>query len=159
MVDFSRITGRLFTGGGITDESDVTALLDAGVNAILDVTSEEDDSSLLLSSVQHVPYLWNPTADDGTRKPPEWFQRSLLFALPLFGAPPAPGPGGALGVTRLYAHCSAGRNRGPSTCYAVMRALGWDAGAAQAIIRQRRPVVELRYADDADDAIKFLGYE
>ena len=61
-------------------------------------------------------YLFNLDDDDGEPKPIAWFLRSLEFALPLPAKP----------TTRLYAHCAAGVNRGPSTLYSVMRA--WSRG-------------------------------
>jgi hypothetical protein len=40
-----------------------------------------------------------------------------------------------------------------------MRALGWDGPTALALIKAKRPYAQARYAQDADDAIKTLGYE
>jgi protein-tyrosine phosphatase len=95
-----------------------------------------------------VQLLWNPTADDGQPKPASWFATSLAFALPALAQP----------KNRVYTHCSAGVNRGPSTCYAIMLASGFTAKDADAIIRAARPVVNIAYEADADSAVAALGY-
>lgn len=139
MADFAVITARVATGAAITSAADVQALLAAGVTHILDVTSDEDDTQWL--SGFGVPYLYNPTPDDGSQKPPSWWQASLAFAQQAYAT---------LG-TCVYAHCSAGRNRGPSTAYAIMRACaGLDAAEARALIVAARPQVGLAYAAQFD---------
>ena len=147
MADFTFITTRLATGAAISSPDDVQQLIAAGVTHVVDCRAEFDDGQLLASS--GLSYLWNGTQDDGVHpKPPDWFGRSLAFALP------------AICVTgaKVYAHCAAGVNRGPSTAYAIMRALGWAAAPAEAQIRAARPQVGLAYAADADAAIEALGY-
>jgi hypothetical protein len=145
MADFSFVTVRLATGAAISTPDDVSALAAAGVTAVIDCRAEFDDGPLLAGQFA---YLWNGTEDDGTTKDPSWFARSLAFGLPLLAQP----------HQRVYCHCAAGRNRGPSTAYAVMRALGWGSADAEATIRAARPQVELAYKDDADAAIAVLGY-
>ena len=146
MIDFTFITARLATGGGISSESDVQALKNAGVTAIIDCRIEFDDQHLLASS--GLAYLWNGTADDGAVKPPEWFARSLTFALPLLAQP----------RHRIYAHCAAGINRGPSISSAIMMAWGLQPDVTEKMIRQARPQVGLAYFHDAIAAVKALGY-
>ena len=146
MADFSFVTERLATGAAIGSADDVQQLIAAGITHVVDCRAEFDDGQLLASSGLH--YLWNPTQDDGQHKLPEWFGTSLSFALP---AIPVVG-------AKVYAHCAAGVNRGPSTAYCIMRALGWPAAAAEATIRAARPQVGLAYKADADTAIAALGY-
>jgi hypothetical protein len=148
MIDFSIITPRLATGGGIIEVEDVVQLKAAGITHVLDVQDTTDTASALLSS--GIGYCFNPTADDGQTKAPKWFQSSLDFALPLFAIP----------RVRILAHCSAGINRGPSTAYTIMRALGWTKMAARFKINVKRPrtTVGLYYAKDGDDALIALGY-
>src|SRR5438552_5347605 len=105
-MDYTFITARLATGGGIATATDVEALAEAGVTAIIDVTDAEDDTSALAGHPD-ILYCYNPTADDGSSKDSSWFAKSLTFGLPIFAIPHA----------RIYAHCSAGVNRGPSTAY------------------------------------------
>ena len=108
MADFSFVTERLATGAAITGPADVTALHAAGITHIIDCRAEFSDAPLLATS--GMAYLWNGTEDDGQPKPPAWFAASLVFALPAL----------ATAGAKVYAHCAAGVNRGPSTaCYAV----------------------------------------
>lgn len=146
MADFSWVTARLATGAAIADAADAASLAAAGITAIIDCRDDLDDQPLLAGL--GLAYLWNPTADDGTPKPPAWFAASLGFALPLLARP----------GQRVYCHCAAGINRGPSTAYSVMLALGWPADGAEAEIRAARPQVGLAYAPDARAAIPVLGY-
>jgi predicted protein tyrosine phosphatase len=146
--DFDFITPRLATGAAPVDAGFVEALAKAGITHVIDVTDATDDTSLLATH-PNILYCFNPTADDGSHKAPEWFAKSLTFALPAFALPHA----------KLYAHCSAGINRGPSTAYVTMRALGWTPTDAMALLRAHRPQVKVAYAADADAAIKVLGFE
>lgn len=147
MADFNFVNERLATGAAIQSPDDVAALVAAGVTHVVDCTDAGDDTPLFVA-VPTVHVLWNPTADDGQHKDVSWFKTSLDFALPPLSLP------GAI----VYAHCSAGVNRGPSTCYAIMRALGFKAADAEAVIRAARPQVELLYKGDADAAVVALGY-
>lgn len=146
MADFSVITARLATGAAVSSAEDVAALKAAGVTAVVDCRGEFDDGPLLAGS--GLAYLWNGAQDDGQHKPPSWFAASLAFALPLIAQP----------HQMVYCHCAAGVNRGPSTAYAVLLALGWLPASAEALIRSCRPQVGLAYAGDARDAVTALGY-
>ncbi len=145
--DFDFVTSRLATGSAPVDERFIDALAKAGITHIIDVTDAQDDTSLLATHPQ-MAYCYNPTADDGSHKPPEWFAKSLTFALPAFAFPHA----------RVYSHCSSGSNRGPSTAYAVLRALGWESAGAMGLIKRHRPYAQVRYAADADAAVVALGF-
>jgi protein-tyrosine phosphatase len=140
------ITERLATGGALSGSADVDTLKAAGITAVIDCQAEHDDGPLFADS--GIAYVWNPTADDGQTKPPEWFARSLAFALAFLSQP------------RQYvlAHCGAGVNRGPSTAFAVLRALGLTHGEAMLIVTTGRPQAQVRYANDADRAVQALGY-
>ena len=141
------ITPRLATGGAIGgDPQNVLVLHMAGVTAIIDCQAELDDSPVLAQS--GMAYLYNPTQDDGQTKSPFWFARSLSFALPLLAQP----------HQMIYAHCAAGVNRGPSTLYAILRAVGIPPDQAMAMLKAARPQVNVAYAKDADTAIPQLGY-
>lgn len=146
-ADFSFLTTRLSTGGGVASPADARELAEAGITAVVDCRAELDDAPLLVAYPQ-VLYLWCPTQDDGSSKPPEWFGRGIAFALAALALPRA----------RVHAHCAAGINRGPSMAFAIMLALGWAAEAAEAQIRAARPQVGLRYRDDAIAGVKKLGY-
>lgn len=139
------VTPRLATGGALSGTADVAALLAAGVTHVIDCRVEFDDGSLL---AQKFHYLYDPTPDDGNPKPASWFQPGIAFGLQALSQP----------GTRVYAHCTAGVNRAPSMCYAIMRAFGWSAADAMSTIKAGRPVAQVRYSSDADAAIPTLGY-
>jgi dual specificity phosphatase 3 len=139
------VTPRLATGGALTGPTDLDALKAGGITHVIDCRVEFDDGGLL---AQRFHYLFDPTADDGTPKPPEWFQPGIAFGLQALSVP----------ANRVYVHCAAGVNRGPSMCYAIMRAFGWSAADALATIKAARPVAQVRYSNDADAAITALGY-
>ena len=139
------VTPRLATGAALSGPPDVDALAAAGITHVIDCRTEFDDGSLL---AQRFHYLYDPTADDGQPKPTTWFQPGIAFALQALSQP----------ASRVYAHCAAGVNRGPSMCYAIMRALGWSASDAAGTIKTARPVAQIRYIPDADAAVVSLGY-
>jgi len=145
---FDFVTDRLATGGAVATLGDAQELVAAGVTHVLNVADDADDGPLL--SKLPVVLLCNPSGDrpPWPSKSPEWFARSLAFALPALAVP----------GSRVYAHCAQGLNRGPSTAYAILRALGLGPTMAEAIVRAARPQVGLRYARDADAAIAALGY-
>ena len=91
--------------------------------------------------------LPNGTDDDGEPKSPSWFGRIVRFALDALRDPDA----------RVYLHCAAGINRGPSAAYVVLRALGHSPGEAFGLIKAARSQAGIIYADSADDAIEALG--
>ena len=80
MIDFTFITVRLATGGGIADAADLTMLEAHGITHIIVCRAAWNDAILL--KLDGVAYLWNGTWDDGMHKPIEWFQTSPEFALP-----------------------------------------------------------------------------
>lgn len=138
--DFDFITADVACGAAPVDQGFIAALRKAGVTAVIDVTDAEDDRSLLPASF---PYLYNPTADDGSHKPPEWFLRSWDFASPLLAA------GG-----KVYCHCTSGINRGPSTAYFIIRKSGTSEAAAVALFAKHRPQARIGYRADAEEALR-----
>lgn len=147
MADFNFVTGRVATGAAISDADDVQQLLAAGVTHIIDCRAEFDDGQLLAGSGAH--YLFAPQQDDGQHpKPVSWFQAGIEFALPALAQP----------GTKVYAHCAAGCNRGPSMAAAILMAQGLSEAEAGAMIRSARPQVTLAYIEDATAAVQELGY-
>jgi predicted protein tyrosine phosphatase len=147
-VDYNFITPRLATGAALTGPDDVQVLIDAGITHVIDCIAGSPDAPLFAAHPE-IHLLYNGTEDDGQPKPPSWFGKSIVFALHALAAR----------HHRVYAHCAAGVNRGPSTAYAIMRAAGWSPNDAEALIRAARPQVGLAYKNDADAAVTSLGYE
>jgi hypothetical protein len=146
MADFTFVTSRLATGGGIVTPGDVQAIIAAGITHVIDTRIEFNDAPLFEGTTVH--YLWNGTSDDGHIKEPWWFSKSFAFALPALGTR----------KHKVHAHCQAGVNRGPSTALGIMVAQGFAVADAHDIIVAARPQVGLRYQDDAVSAVHRLGY-
>ena len=77
-----------------------------------------------------------------------WFGAGIGFALPALAQP----------RTKVYAHCAAGVNRGPSMAAAILMALGVNGPTVWQMIVSARPQVSLAYFDDAVAAVASLGY-
>jgi protein-tyrosine phosphatase len=145
MADFSQITERLFVGGQIND-ADWPVLKAAGITHVIDAQAEREDRA---PSAEGISVLWVPQPDDGKHpKPVKWFGDAASFALLAFTTPQA----------KVLTHCAAGVNRGPSLGYAVLRAQGWSRNDAFALLKAKRPQVNVAYRDDADAALQALGY-
>jgi len=144
--DYSLITWRLFTGAAISSPADVDEMIDDKITDVIDCRAEMDDGPLLTG--RGLSYLWCPTADDGMPKSVEWFGPGIEFALAALAQP----------RRRVYTHCAAGVNRGPSMAAAILMAFGLGRGEAQAMIHDARPQVGLRYLNDAEAAVAQLGY-
>jgi dual specificity phosphatase 3 len=146
MADVSWINGRLATGAALSGPADVDEIAAAGVTHVIDCRIEFDDTALLAG---RCAVLWIGVPDDGQPKPVDWFAKGIAFALDALSHPHA----------KVYTHCAAGVNRGPSMTYAILRSLGWTAQFSEATIRAARPQVGLAYRADADRAIVALGFE
>jgi len=147
MADFCFVTPRLATGAAVSSSTDVDQLAAAGITLVIDCREEFDDARLLASHPA-MGYVWNGIADDGESKPDSWFAKGIEAALGEIAKP----------RRKVYCHCNAGINRGPSMAYAVMRALGFSSSDAEECIRAVRPHVGLVYQADADRAVVNLGY-
>jgi protein-tyrosine phosphatase len=128
-MDYDWINERLALGAGITDEHDVDVLRAAGVTDVIDMRAEFDDHQLFTD--RQVNVLWLPQLDDGTPRPPAQVLSGIQYAL------------GQLQVMgrKIYVHCAAGVNRGPTEMYAILRAFGYSQVDAIALIKLKRPVV------------------
>jgi dual specificity phosphatase 3 len=154
MADFNFVTQRLATGAAINDDADARALVNAGITHVVDCRAEFNDATLLLP--YGIEYLYNGTDDDGQPKTAAWFQTSILFVQRALGHHWAAHD--KHHMTRVYVHCAAGLNRGPSTLYAVLRAWGLTATQTTDLIRAARPQATLRYVPDAERALTELGW-
>lgn len=155
----NEITDRIWCGGDdyLFDHRENAHLVDVGITHVLDCRSEAA-SDHTWRGVSHITlahrkapfvYLLNGTGDDGRRKSVEYFRRSIDFGLKALADPNA----------KIYVHCAAGINRGPSSCYAIMRASGMSRAQAEHLLHQKRPGVGIAYLEDAELALKALGYK
>jgi protein tyrosine phosphatase (PTP) superfamily phosphohydrolase (DUF442 family) len=144
--DFSRITERVFVGAQISGPADVTDLKAAGVTHVIDANTDDETGDF--PATGSIFLLSNPTQDDGSHKPVEWFRVAVSFGIRALGLP------GSI----VLAHCAAGVNRGPSLALAIMRAQGFGYGQAFALMKLARPQVIACYRDDAEAALVKLGW-
>lgn len=141
------VTSRVATGAAIDSPADVAAILAAGLNIVVDARGEFDDGPLFVAT-PGVHYLWNPTDDDGAVKPVEYWARTLSFVLPLLAQP----------HNKVYLHCAAGVNRGPSNALCVLVAQGMSPALAHTMVKAARPQALIRYESDAVAACAALGF-
>lgn len=136
------LTGTLATGGdlallpedAIRQRQDI---IDQGVRMVIDLRQEMSDQEVWEGTP--VVYVRTPTTDaEGWHVPPEVFDAVLEAAR-------AAESEGA----KVLVHCHMGVNRGPSAAYAVLLDRGMDVIEAYDLIREKRPVVGLAYAEDA----------
>lgn len=146
--NFSKITERLYCGGLIANEEELSHLIEhEGITHVIDAMAEINDYPLLKQHPK-INYIWLGVADDGQPKPKEWFDRAITFALQAYQTP------GAI----IYCHCAAGVNRGPSLAYAILRSLGDTRSEAYDRIKAARPQAMIAYKPDADRALIKLGW-
>jgi protein-tyrosine phosphatase len=75
--------------------------------------------------------LWLPQVDDGEMRSSGDYRKGIQFAFAALTLP----------NTKVFPHCTAGLNRGPTMCYALLRAFGVPQPEAIARIRSARPDV------------------
>ena len=127
-VSFNFVTERIAVGGGIASKADVDQIVAAGITHVIDMRAEFDDDIL---NDDRITILWLPQVDNGERRPTGHYRKGIQFAFPAL----------SLANTKIFPHCSAGLNRGPTMCYALLRAFGFPQSEAIARIRAARPDV------------------
>jgi len=127
-VSFNFVTERIAVGGGVSSKADLDQIVAAGITHVIDMRAEFYDDTL---KDRRVIILWLPQVDDGEMRPPGHYRKGIQFAFPALSLP----------NTRIFPHCSAGLNRGPTMCYALLRAFGFPKSEAIARIRAVRPEV------------------
>jgi protein-tyrosine phosphatase len=145
MVDYDWINERLALGGGVTTVEDAQQLANAGITDVVDMRAEFDDHQIFTS--QNVSVLWLPQNDDGTPRSPAQVLAGIQFTLSAL----------ATMGRKVYIHCAAGINRGPTEMYAVLRSMGWPKTRAIAMITTVRPQVQFQnqpnYVNSVDAVI------
>lgn len=147
MANITRLTKTLWTGGDLPQDDeaaieDIGDWLEAGITHVVDGRGEWSDEELVGLLAPAVTYLHNGADDAGQRMPDSWFDDAVDFALDAWAADPDAG---------VLLYCHMGINRGPSAAYAVLLSLGWDPVDAIALIRAKRPIAAVGYAEDALD--------
>ena len=127
-VSFNFVTERIAVGGGIASKADVDQIVAAGITHVIDMRAEFDDDTLKDS---RITILWLPQVDNGEMRPAGHYRKGIQFAFPALSR----------ANTKIFPHCSAGFNRGPTMCYALLRAFGFPQSEAIARIRAARPDV------------------
>ena len=127
-VSFNFVTERIAVGGGIASKADVDQIVAAGITHVIDMRAEFDDDTLKDS---RITILWLPQVDNGEMRPAGHYRKGIQFAFPALSR----------AKTKIFPHCSAGLNRGPTMCYALLRAFGFPPSEAIARIRAARPDV------------------
>ncbi len=129
-MDITWITPQLSLGGGIWNEEKMGKLVEIGITHIVNLQMEFDDRPL--AEPYGVDVLWSATDDDFQPKSVEFLRRGVEFALDAMQEE----------ENRVFIHCAAGVHRAPMMTLAVMGAMGYDLGEAQATIQKLRPVVD-----------------
>lgn len=147
MADFDWVTSRIAVGGSIESLYDVRKIAAEGVTHVLNVRTDQEEVPFVLKV--GLQYAANPTKKkDEKVKPPGWFKSSFDV---IFGALADPG-------TRILVHCENGENRSASTVYFFLRAIGIDKKTAKNIVLDARPDATMDWNDDAEIALKALGF-
>jgi len=145
LANISQVTDRIWTGGDLPDNDAARQhILDweaAGIGVIVDNRLEWNDEALVAAFRPGIRYLHNGVDDAGGRQPDCWFDAAVDFAQRALDET----------GTGVLLHCHMGINRGPSAAYAVLLAEGWNPVDAIDLIRARRPIAAVGYAEDALD--------
>ena len=141
-ADITWLTDDLATGGdfdynAITANAQLRDLLGQGVGVVIDTRIEDDDAAIW--SKFPVEYHHIPEDDyQGNHIDPADFNKAVLIARK------AEAQG-----KKVFVHCHMGINRGPSTAYAILLDRGWAPEEAFDLIRAKRPIAAVYYAEDA----------
>jgi len=141
-ADITWLTDDLATGGdfdynAMVANMQLRDLLNQQVGMVIDTRIEDDDSAIW--SCQPVEYVHIPEDDyQGNHIAPADFDQAVLLAR----AAAAEGK-------KVFVHCHMGINRGPSTAFAILLDRGWEPSAAFDLIRSKRPIAAVYYAEDA----------
>ena len=145
-MDCNWVNNRLLVGAIVAKKDDAKFLKMGGITHVLNCMRDNNEEVWVREF--GMVYFHNAVEDDGKPKPVEWFKASIEWALPVLIYP----------KNKLYVHCRGGQQRGPSTAYAILRALGMTASEAEHAIQIVRKC-GLGYKKDADKAVSALGYE
>ena len=141
-ANITYLTDGLWTGGDLPTDIDeavghVNDWLHTGIETVIDCRHEWSDEDFVAAVAPAIRYVYLGIDDAGQRIPDRWFDSVL-------NASEAAADGGGNLV-----HCHMGINRGPSAAFALLIARGHPPVEAIALIRSRRPIAAVGYAEDA----------
>ena len=144
-LNLTKITDLLWTGGDLPDPPVgagrvIRAWQALDIGAVIDNRIEWSDEKQVAEAAPEIDYLHAGVDDAGQVMPDWWFDAVTTFALRNIDR----GSG-------VLVHCHMGINRGPSAAFAVLLAAWWDPIDAIDLIRTRRPIAAVAYAEDALD--------
>ena len=119
------VTERIALGSAIGSPADIDKLVSEGVTHVLNMREVQDVLDPRLTT------LWLSQLDDGSPRPPGQYPKAVDFAFTAF----------ATMKPKVYCHCQAGMNRGPTVCYALLRAFGMSKQESVTRIIAHRPWV------------------
>lgn len=152
MADVSWVTARLAVGSEIGSLFDARKIAALGVTRVMNLRAGENKPEHITDEAPWwaqagVGYVVNPMDEDDGKGEVDWFKAGIDYAMESFK-----------GTGKLFLHCNEGLHRSPSMAYAVLLALGIDKKTADKMVIEARPKAELKYAKDAEKAVKKLGY-
>lgn len=137
------LTSNIATGGDLSHipeyaTEQVVDLLNQGVDVIIDCRAEWSDFGVWEDTP--VEYHWLPTDDfRGHVVGAEHFKNAIDIAAGAF-----------MQNKKVFVHCHMGVNRGPSTAMAILMVFrGLSAERAFDLIRKKRPIAGIAYAEEA----------
>jgi len=141
-ADITWLTDSLATGGdfdynAIIANAQLRDLLAQSVGVVIDTRIEDDDTAIW--SKHPVEYYHIPEDDyQGNHIAPADFDQAVMIARQA-----------AAQGKKVFVHCHMGINRGPSTAFAILLDRGMAPDAAFDLIRSKRPIAAVYYAEDA----------
>ena len=146
LADANKLTDHLWIGGELDSADRAMALgqldeiVDAGIDSIIDCRIESTDIDWVTEAKAHIDYLSAGVEDAGYVMPDDWWFDGTTYALDQISEGHV-----------VFVHCQVGINRGPSMGFAILVAMGWDPIEALNLIRERRPIARVAYAEQAID--------
>jgi dual specificity phosphatase 3 len=146
IANITWLTKNIATGGDFSfspmkAQRQHDELMGMKIALVIDCRMEADDKDLW-DEFPSVKYVYLPTNDiNGHTIPRGHFDAAVMESREVIAN------GG-----KVFAHCHMGINRGPSTAMAILMDQGKSAEAAFDLIRAKRPIAGIAYAEDAATA-------
>ena len=141
-ANISWLTDDLATGGDLSFDPELAAeqvedIVRAGITHIIDMRKEDSDEAIW--EREGIKYLHLGVNDaHGYHIPHSIFDAGVEFARQA-----------EIEDGKVLAHCHMGINRGPSMAMAILMDKGYRPTKAWDLIREKRPIAAVAYAEDA----------